>query len=130
MPSTSDGTTPHNGDKTPHSADSGRGRACHIQPHTDRKGGSHQIIALVEDEEIRPKLATLAQAKVADTYLTGSIAVEDADGLKIEIDPQHYPFMVKRGGKLELERLVVALALRCPFEKLITISNDLWGQDN
>jgi hypothetical protein len=47
--------------------------------------------------------------------------------LKIEINPQHYPFMVKRGGKLELERLVVALVLRCPLEKPIEISSDLWG---
>ena len=51
--------------------------------------------------------------------MTGSIVIEDADELKVEIDPQHYPFMVKRGGKLELDR--------CPLDKLIDISTDLWG---
>jgi hypothetical protein len=72
-----------------------------------------------EDEEIRPKLVAIDRAEAADIYLTGSIVIEDADELKIEINPQHYPFMVKRGGKLELDR--------CPLEKLIDISSDLWG---
>jgi inner membrane protein len=101
------------------------------RPESDRQIFSERITASVgqriktqvqfvrfEDEEIRPKLVALTQV-AADIYLTGSIAIEDADELKIEIDPQHYPFMVKRGGKLELDR--------CPLEKLIDISNDLWG---
>ena len=72
-----------------------------------------------EDEEIRPKLVAIARTEATDIYLTGSIVIEDTDELKIEIDPQHYPLMVKHGGKLELDR--------CPLEKLIDISTDLWG---
>jgi hypothetical protein len=102
------------------------------RPEGDRQIFSERITASVghriktqvqfvrfEDEEIRPKLVAIDRTEAADTYLTGAIAIEDADELKIEINPQHYPFMVKRGGKLELDR--------CPLEKLIDISNDLWG---
>jgi inner membrane protein len=102
------------------------------RPEGDRQIFSERITASVgqriktqvqfvrfEDEEIRPKLVAITQTEAADIYLTGSIAIEDADELKIEINPQHYPFMVKRGGKLELDR--------CPLEKLIDISSDLWG---
>lgn len=102
------------------------------RPEGDRQIFSERITASVghriktqvqfvrfEDEEITPKLVAIARTETADIYLTGSIAIEDADELKIEINPQHYPFMVKRGGKLELDR--------CPLEKLIGISTDLWG---
>jgi inner membrane protein len=110
------------------------------RPEGDRQIFSERITASIghriktkvqfvrfEDEEIRLKLVAIDSAKrtlreraeAADIYLTGSIAIEDADELKIEINPQHYPFMVKRGGKLELDR--------CPLEKLIDISNDQWG---
>ena len=102
------------------------------RPEGDRQIFSERITASVghriktqvqfvrfEDEEIRPKLVAIAQVEGADIYVTGSIVIEDADELKVEINPQHYPFMVKRGGKLELDR--------CPLENLIAISNDLWG---
>jgi inner membrane protein len=102
------------------------------RPEGDRQIFSERITASVghriktqvqfvrfEDEEIRPKLVAITQTEAADIYLTGSLAIEDADELKIEINPQHYPFMVKRGGKLELDR--------CPLEKLLDISTDLWG---
>ncbi len=72
-----------------------------------------------DDEEVRPKLITLTQTTAADIYLTGSIAIEDAEDLKIEINPQLYPSIVKRGSTLHLDR--------CPLENLIAISNDLWG---
>ena len=80
-----------------------------------------------EDEEIRPKLVAIERAEAADTYLTGSIAIEDADELKIEINPQYYPFLVKCGGKLEREACASIFDDRCPLEKLIDISGDLWG---
>ena len=57
-----------------------------------------------EDEEIRPKLVAIERAEAADTYLTGSIAIEDADELKIEINPQYYPFLVKRGVRVDIRR--------------------------
>lgn len=102
------------------------------RPEGDRQIFSERITASVgqriktqvqsirfEDEEIRPKLIAIDRTEAANIYLTGSIVIEDADELKIEIDPQHYPFVVKRGGKLELDR--------CPLDKLIDISTDLWG---
>ncbi len=102
------------------------------RPESDRQIFSERITASVgqriktqvqfvrfEDEEIRPKLVAIDRSEAADIYLTGSIVIEDAEELKVEINPQHYPFMVKRGGNLMLDR--------CPLEKLIDISSDLWG---
>ena len=63
-------------------------------------------VQLVRFGEIRPKLFAIVLA-------------EDADEVKVEINPQHCPFMVERGGKLELDAY--------PLEKLVSISNDLWG---
>jgi hypothetical protein len=71
------------------------------------------------DEEIRPKLLNLSQSPSAQIYLTGSIAIEDAEEVTIDSNPQLYPSIVKRGSKLELDR--------CPLDKLTNISTDIWG---
>jgi inner membrane protein len=70
------------------------------------------------DEEIRPKLFAL-QSPSAQVYLSGSIEIEDPEELSIESNPQLYPSIVKRSSKLELDR--------CPFDRLLELSIDLWG---
>lgn len=71
------------------------------------------------DEEIRPKLLNLSRSPSAQIYLTGSIAIEDAEEVTIDSNPQLYPSIVKRGNKLELDR--------CPLDKLMNLSIDVWG---
>lgn len=71
-----------------------------------------------DDEELTPKLNWIAKEK-AQTYLSGSIAIEDGDELKIELDPRQHQAIVKHGNKLDLDY--------CPLDKLIKLSNGLWG---
>ena len=70
------------------------------------------------DEELRPKLIELTQT-AAQTYLTGSIALEEPEEITIESNPGQYPSIVKRGGKLELDR--------CPLDTLMNVVGDTWG---
>jgi hypothetical protein len=71
------------------------------------------------DEEIASKLLTLAQTAGAQIYLSGSIEIEDAADLAIDINPDRYPIIVKRGSRLELNH--------CPLETFTNLIGDTWG---
>jgi inner membrane protein len=88
-----------------------------ITAHVGQKIKTQLQTIRFTDEEIRPKLLGLSQ--VAQSYLTGSIAIEDPEELTLESNPQEYPSIVKRGGRLFLDR--------CPLDSLIDIIGDTWG---
>lgn len=70
------------------------------------------------EEEIKPKLLAL-RSPLAQTYLSGSIEIEDPEDVTIESNPQLYPSIVKRGNKLEFDR--------CPLDRVLELSIDVWG---
>ena len=92
--------------------------AEHITANAGQKIKTQLQTIRFTDEELRPKLIGLAQT-AAQTYLSGSISLEDPEEITIESNPQQYPAIVKRGGKLELDR--------CPLDTLINILGDTWG---
>ncbi len=71
------------------------------------------------DEEIATKLLTLSQSPSAQIYLSGSIEIEDAADVTIDINPDRYPVIIKRSSKLELNH--------CPLETFINLIGDTWG---
>jgi inner membrane protein len=92
--------------------------AEHITAKVGQRIKTQLQTVVFTDEELRSKLIPLTQT-TAQTYLSGSISLEDPEELTIASNPQQYPSIVKRGAKLELDR--------CPLDTLANIVGDTWG---
>jgi inner membrane protein len=75
----------------------------------------------LNDEEIVPRLRQL-EAGDSETYITGTIQVDDADETTVTPDLDLYPTIVKRDNKLEFDR--------CSLDRAIESIGDSWGTGN
>jgi inner membrane protein len=75
----------------------------------------------IREEEIAPKLLAL-QVDGDLVYISGSIEVEDADEIAIDIKPDRFPTLTKRGQKLELDHAIL--------DEVIQTIGDRWGSGN
>jgi inner membrane protein len=90
-----------------------------ITAHEGQKIKIQSQFIRFNDEEIAPKLLSISQTAGAQIYLSGAIEIEDGADLTIDINPDRYPVIVKRGSKLELDR--------CPLETFTNLIGDTWG---